>query len=43
MRKFIETEMEKRRGKNTNDDENDDLKYLSPEEQALMSLVSCIT
>ena len=37
MRKFIETEMEKRRGKNT-DEEDDSSKYMSPEEQALMSL-----
>ena len=38
MRKFIEVEMEKRRGKNTNEDDANKIKYLSPEEQALLSL-----
>lgn len=38
MKKFIETEMEKRRGKKQDGDANDPDKYLSPEDRALMSL-----
>ncbi len=38
MKKFIEIEMEKRRGKKQDMDGNEHQKYLSPEEQALMSL-----
>jgi len=39
MRKFIEVEMERRRGKKQTDEgQNDQDKYLSPEEKALMSL-----
>merc|ERR1711937_68204 len=38
MQKFIEKEMEKRRGKRQDSDPNEHEKYLTPEEAALLSL-----
>ena len=38
MRKFIESEMEKRRGKSVNQDEVEENSYKSPEDKALLSL-----
>merc|ERR1712156_1219975 len=38
MQKFIEKEMEKRRGKRQDSDQNEQDKYLTPEEKALLSL-----
>lgn len=38
MQKFIENEMEKRRGKRQDLDQNEHEKYLTPEEKALLSL-----
>lgn len=38
MKKFIETEMERRRGKHNDDEKNQHDQYLSPEDKALMSL-----
>lgn len=38
MRKFIESELEKRRGKSDDRGANDGLAYISPEDRALMSL-----